>query len=239
MRAARRHTRQAVAAEVKRIEELLEALKGSCEVVGGTALLSLDTEIRDSLVDGLGEATADAIAVAKERGAILWTDDLTTAMLAAEHLQVPRVWTQPVLRKARDQRAISSQEMLDANGKLLSLGYSFTGVNAHDIVRLIGSVGWSLDKGVGAVVYRQACEVGVRTLQNCVVYAFALAGIWVACPSEKEAGRLICRLLDGMGRAMSGPLIARHLHRSRYPIAGMTYPKMRRFRRMLRKWRSR
>ncbi len=227
-----------LAAEARRIDELLESLKSACEVVGGTALLNLPGEVRDLLENGLGEGTADAIAVAKERGAVLWTDDLSTAIMAAAQLHVQRVWTQPVLRWSSERHLLSGDEMLAADGRLLTLGYSFTRLNPQEVAGLLRTAGWSLDKGVGTAVYRYVCEVATQGPKNCLVSAIALAHIWITCPNEEQARTIICRLLDGMGRAKSGPLIARRLYRLPQPLPGMDHYKMGRFRRMLRKWRS-
>ncbi len=225
-------------AEARRVEELLETLKDACEVVGGTALLNLPGEVRDWLEKAFGEGTADAIAVAKERGAVLWTEDLWTSILALTKFDVGRVWTQPVLRWAAGRQMVTGEELLSATGRLLTLGYSFTRLNPEEITGLLRTAEWSLDKGVGAAVYRLACEVSLGSPQNCRVAREALARIWVACPSEQLARGIICRLLDGMGRAKSGPLIARPLYRTPHGLLGMDDYEMRRFRRMLRRWRS-
>jgi len=233
----REHTVEELAGEVRSLEALLEALKASCEVVGGSALLSLESGLRDALVARLGGATADAIAIAKERNACLWTDDLATGLIARAQVQSQRVWTQPVLSRAEALGRIPMEDILVALGDLLLMRYTFTALTPGMIVLLLMRGGWSIDHGVGRAVYSQACQLGTSNPQNCRAYGLVLAGIWARCPSESHSRNLVTRFLDGMGSANSGPLIARPLYRCPIPLYGMTRPKMVRFRRLLRTWR--
>ncbi len=231
------HSVDELVAQVKGIEELLEALKAACEVAGGADLLSLDGELRKSLVDMLGEASAEAMAIAKVRGALLWTDDLTTSVVAnTKELQVQRVWTQIAIWRARDEGKISPDESSDASGKLLTLGYSFTSLTVDEIVRSLQSQGWDIRAGVSGAVYRQACEIGTQSAINCGIYAVSILKIWKNCPDKIQAKKVIFQFLEGMGYAEADRKIARLICNRRI-LHGLSETEHRQFRKMILKWR--
>lgn len=229
---------QEMVAEVRRLEGVLETLK-QFDSVGGLALLSLESELRNKLTTRLGAPTAEAIATAREREACLWSDDLVTGLCGRQLLQVPHTWTQLAMRHARDRERITTEQMLAVTSKLLLGKYSFTGVSARDIVRLVRRSQWSWGGALGAALFRQAVEIGAENPDNAVIYGFALAGIWKECPSEKKARRLIGQLLDGLGRESAKKYIVDQLADSRESLWGIDHEKWGSFRRALRRWRRR
>ena len=79
---------------------------------------------------------------------------------------------------------------------------------------------------------------GGANLHNQQVTAQVIFATWMRCPKERLARDMIAGILNGIGRTIAGPSIARLIYRMPFPkIQGRPLIKASRLRRALRAWR--
>jgi hypothetical protein len=123
-----------------RLGEILDFLKNECSVIPGTTLPGLMPDVRDQMIKLSGRAGVESMVLAQSRGALLWTDDLPTAILAAHHLGCRRVWTQVTTRQICDQDLATRVTF-----GLISLNYEFTSVSPNEISAAAAAARWDLN----------------------------------------------------------------------------------------------
>jgi len=226
-----------LAREVEALERVQRFVRDDCEVVGGEATLDLPAALRGQLEGLLGEAATDALALAKKRNAVLWTDDLGLQALAkSSDFGVRSAWTQAVLWEARDAGRISPSEYDKYVGKLVICGYAFTSLSARDMTALLCKAGWRVRSPLGSAVVRLVSDVALQTQNNCLITAGAFLLIWRQCPRRGLARDIVVAILDGIGRDRVTPLLSAVC---RNPLPEFRDTGLRPLRRMLRSWRAR
>jgi tetratricopeptide (TPR) repeat protein len=226
------------AAWLRRLREFIQSLVTHCEIVGGKARLDLPPAVRQQLPETFGYALTDAVAIAKARNLPLWTDDLYTAALICVPLGIRRVWVQPVIRavEVKDPSGSVRSDVIAA--KLFQLGYNFTRLSGEAILDIFDANAW--DDGTRSVdqILKFIAIVGALNVPNLRITMSLIVEIWFRCRNGAKAMRLIERILDGIGRPIAGPAIARPIYRSPCPPQ-INARKWKSLRRWLRKWRSR
>ena len=90
---------------------LMEFVRQSCTIACAPEVASMDTEQRDRLIDLFGRDGLESIVAATRPGNLLWTDDLTVAVLAREDFgNRRRVWTHVLLQEAADEGLLTQAE---------------------------------------------------------------------------------------------------------------------------------
>ncbi len=230
-------TPEQIAAEVERLESLVGFIQSECEVVGGAALLAVAEPLRTDLCKVAGIACADAIAIAKERAALLWTDDVAIAGLAAQQeLQVRSAWTQTILVRAVKDGAISIDTYTRCLAQLIVARYWFTRIASQDIVALLKQAKWKADSPVGKAIADLIGKVGIAGTHNELISMAGLALLWFTAPDERVGRQVVIGLLE----RIQPPAARFHLARRIYRAHGLPVDrlKLRRLKRMLRHWRS-
>lgn len=230
-------TPEQIATDVERIESLVGFIQSECEVVGGAALLAVAEPLRTDLCKVTGIACADAIAIAKERAALLWTDDVAIAAVAAQQeLQVRSAWTQTILFRAMTDGAISIDTYIQCLARLLVARYSFTRIASRDIAALMMRAEWKADSPVGEAIADLIGKVGMAGTHNEMVSIAGLALLWFTAPDEQIGRQVVIGLLE----RIQPPAARFHLARRIYRAHGLPVDrlKLRRLKRMLRHWRS-
>ena len=218
------------------LEELLDCIRRHCKIQGGKAILGFELDTRKQLIECLGPASADAIAITKENDIAFWTDDFLTGTWAANTCQIKRVWTQAVLEYASKQNKQLNSKYLNAIKNMFAWGYDFTAVSIAPIVSLYKDAAWNSDDWRAQRVEEFLIRVGAINPDNCRLTSLLLVRIWHNCPRRSMAIKLITNLLDKIGRQNAGPRIARPIYRGQIPL-----PKTRNvssLKRMLRSWRQ-
>ena len=219
---------------INSLEDLLTSLLENCTIEGGKALLGIESSIRENLIHALGPASADAIAIAKQSGAIYWTDDLFSRLLVvALGLDIQSTWSQVALRYAKDKNSFGRYNQ--AEKKLFLWGYDFTAVHVHTIISIFIDAKWNLKDFRLRYVEEFIARVGAVNKVNCTTTCLLLIEIWHKAPKRKRACELIIGLLEKIGRDISGPHIAKLIYRHQIKLPNS--PKIRSLKRMLRAWR--
>ncbi len=234
----RESSREQEALWAAQLDELIITIAHDCEVVGGSAVLDLPHDQRTALTRMLGAGAVHAIAIARQRKAPLWTDDLVVAVMAAQSWGVESVWTQSVL--VSTARELGSTAVNEALGKAFSWGYVAPRLTADAAVYLFSEANWDGDREPAMRTIDFIAAVVPMNSQNCFLTSQLIAKIWFRCPKERQAAKLIEQLLERMPRALSGPVIARPVYRT--PLNALperSRRKWRRLSRFLRRWRCR
>jgi tetratricopeptide (TPR) repeat protein len=224
--------------EVEQLERTIRFVREHCEVVGGEAIFELPVRAREELIRYVGEGTAHAAAIARVRGALLWTDDeLSGLLVGTPEFGVRSVWTQVLLHWGLCRMLTTDAEYLRAVGSLIRFGYVQTRLNSANVADILALEGWTTESPTVRAIISLMGGAGLSNRSNQKACATALVIIWDACPDRQVAKRLILEILERIGRKRAGPLLAARIYK-RTLIEGMTDTRVRTLKHFLRSWRS-
>jgi len=223
---------------INSLEDLLVSLQENCTIEGGKALLDIKPTERENLVRIFGAANADAIAIAKQSGAIYWTDDFLSGGFAS-NWKIQNIWSQAALQYVRDIDRSFIAAYNKAEKNLFLWGYEFTAVHVHTIISIFIDAKWSLKDFRLRYVEEFIGRVGGVNRTNCMVTCLLLTRIWQRAPKRNIACKIIIQLLEKIGREISGRQIARVIYRGQHQLFNSSRSrKIRSLKNMLRAWRS-
>lgn len=222
-----------LAAEVASLERVLAFVQEHCEVVGGEATLELPTDLRLQLESLLGASSTDALALAKSRRAILWTDDGGLRTIAGStDFGVAGVWTQALLGGMWNIGTIQEKNYTDLVGKLLVHRYEFPALNARDVVWLFRNSNWRLRSPLASATVRFLSTTLGMNPENRLITANVFRLIWQNCERRCLARNLIVAVLERVGWHNADSLVS--------AVMEQFHDKsLRPLRRLLRSWRGR
>lgn len=222
---------------INSLEDLFVSINENCSIEGGKSLLEFDATSRDNMINILGPRTADSIAIAKKNEALYWTDDLLSGAIARE-LKVNNIWSQVALMYMvnMDRKFIPIYDKAEKN--LFLWRYDFIIVMIKTIISIYHDAKWNLKDLRLKYVEEFIGRVGGINKINCGVTCLLLIKIWHSAPNRKKACEIIIKLLEKIGRAVSGPKIAKVIYKSQYKIFKPSiFPKIGSLKHMLRSWR--
>jgi hypothetical protein len=112
---------------VESLQGLLDFVRQHCAVVCATEIAAMDDEQRQMLIDLFGRDGLESVVVASRPGHLLWSDDLTVAIIARDVFNSQRrVWTQVLLQEVTEERLLTQTEFDRYSAQLIGLGYSFS-----------------------------------------------------------------------------------------------------------------
>lgn len=219
------------------LADFLAFVGSTCEIVGGEVALTLSSKQREVFEDAMGPGTTHALAIAHRRKIPLWTDDLTTATLAHGELGVKSFWSQvAVLSSIRDLGLTAASTAI---AKMFAWQYRATRLTVHAAALVFKEAKWRAHQGPADRVFSFVTSRAALNVHNCLLTQHLIVKIWIECPSERKARKLISELLNQIGRGLAGKHIARPLYRC--PFAHLPphlRDRRRRLSAFLRKWRS-
>lgn len=118
-------------AELEAINELISFIRTHAVVRDCGELADVEPELREALIEGVGQHGAESIVLAARPGHILWTDDAVVGAIARQEFGVQRTWTQCALDVARVQGVLEPQEFLEASAKLIGFDYQPTAMEGN------------------------------------------------------------------------------------------------------------
>ncbi|MBI1904375.1 MAG: hypothetical protein HYS13_25040 [Planctomycetia bacterium] len=131
-----------IQARVGELLVFLDVIRSRMRCEEGLALAALAPDRRRRLVSLFGRPEAETIALAEQRGYVLWTDDLCGALVANDSQKVRRVWTEFVAKWAADNGKISSVSFNRLAVALLGFGYFYTRVSGELAVWCAAEADW-------------------------------------------------------------------------------------------------
>lgn len=225
---------------INSLEELLVSVKKNCTIEGGRASLGIESTARENLIQNLGPATVDALAIAKKTESMYWTDDLLCGSFASE-LQIRNIWSQVALQFAADINRSFVARYHKAQKNMFLWGYTFTAVQVHTIFSVCIDARWNVEDYRMKYVLEYVGKFGGANKNNCRIICALIVRIWLTKSlKRRKARKLIALLLDRIGRSTSGPQIARKIYRNQFrpPYRLPNNQKIRSLKHMLRDWRT-
>jgi hypothetical protein len=119
------------------LQKLLEVLTHEVRLLPTPDIL----EFSQRETNPFGRAALASILLAKESGALLYSDDYVLRTVAKNSWDVASVWSQPVLRDLTQEMKISEDEYHRCIISLVQRNYHFVGVNWHDYISLLSKTG--------------------------------------------------------------------------------------------------
>jgi len=128
--------------ELQEAQGLLEEIKTLCIVKSSISVAEIDPSRRDLYSKACGHHTLEALSLAKDEDAVLWTDDRLVGMLAEADFGLSRAWTQLAFKSLEISGKISSEIYSETTAKLAAWGYIATIWSAQDIIAAGKLSGW-------------------------------------------------------------------------------------------------
>lgn len=203
-----------------RAQAFATKIESICEVIGGRALAQMDSDIRRKLVRIFGPATAESMAIAKERSCPLWTDDYVAGVLVEKELSVQRIWTQPVCFWLRDAAGMSDNECDVVTARLCGFNYRFTSISWRVVIAACRLCDWDPDRqplrGVLDRFEEQAKE------QDMLLFGAGLIpALWREAPIIDYGSRVTIRVLEKLSHTSRGLAIVRAILRQLDTLFGV------------------
>ena len=132
--------------EVRRrgLENIRRMIETHCECRSSEAVAALDPEKRKDLEQVAGYHNVESVCLAKELGAVLWTDDLGLSLIAKTEFGVNSVWTQLALRCFVDGSHFTMEDFNLVSAKLAAWNYTDILWNADTIISAGEYVNWDI-----------------------------------------------------------------------------------------------
>ena len=220
-------------AMIGRLTRLVDNLKRHCEVEGGLARQKLPDADREGLLRVTTEGTLDAIAIARERGVPLWTDDEALVPLCLRGLSITRVWTQRVLMSKGVDRALYRRCVLD----LVRARYEFVRLSIDDVISAMSDAEWRSSARALQPLFNYLGRHSIANPDNALLTRLLIRKIWVLCPKRSRRA-LILKLIGSIPRKAAARLIARPLYHPNHKLTKDQRDAFGGLRRVLRAWRQ-
>ena len=179
-----------------KIERLINSIKKYCEIVPGSTLPNIPLHFREGF-KAFGRAGAESLQIAKERDAVLWTDDTVISQLASREMACKCAWTQIACRQGvcRDNPEVFRQISLG----LLSLKYDATNFTFEDAVWAAEQARWNINTSPFAAVIECFARPTIPIEPLLGLAATLLKSVWSSPADGLQASEFTQRLLDRLG----------------------------------------
>lgn len=218
------------------LQLLLDAINKDATVVGGSALAAVPKREREHLRDWYPVDVAEAIAVAKERDAVLWTDDVGTAQLTADMWGTRSVWTMSLCWHLRDTGRLAPERVNSIGIRLNLWDYRFVGVWPDMVVQCLKDSDWDPGKPTAHRILSRVVQTGTgNVLKEAEFIASVVREVWREAerlPAEAVT-RAILAKLGGHGK---GAQIAEFLFHATDALFGLDVVGAARLKQMLQEW---
>lgn len=164
--------------QIADVTQFLDWVRNNCEIQGGSALARIESETRQQLIQMFGQATAECIAIARESGSVIWSDDYAVAELAKNDFGVKRVWTQAMAEELFQAGLLSDTSLRDLTIHLVNLGYAFTRVIPNVVIEAARRSGWDSHKPPFAAIARWFGTSGVKPVGIVGILVEILPTLW-------------------------------------------------------------
>ena len=103
--------------------KIYDNLKKHCVIESSAQVAELAPDRRELYIEFVGYHTLEAMCLAKDKEAVLWTDDFVAGSLVQVEFQVDRTWTQLQLKIALKKGGIDEDDFEQASAKLVGWKY--------------------------------------------------------------------------------------------------------------------
>lgn len=125
--------------EVRSIAAKVDAL---CSVKDSVAIAGLKPKQRKQYLEVCGLHSLESVSVAKDEGALLWTDDLFVAVIGELDFGSKRIWTQLAFKTLEHAARLDSNVYSEMTARLSAWNYISTIWHAQDLIAAGNLCGW-------------------------------------------------------------------------------------------------
>jgi transposase-like protein len=179
--------------------EFLALIEEHCAIIPAEELAFIEASQRERLKKGFGLYGVEAMLLGSKTDALLWTDDLVQAQMAAIEFGTKRVWTQLVITLLAESSLLSPKERDVAAAKLVYMGYTYTSYDVASIIEAIelsdgkpwdgplksfvqqfgaGDANLAVQFPILVGFIRQLCRESVLAEMRCTVITAFLDPLW-------------------------------------------------------------
>jgi hypothetical protein len=184
------------AKRLKDDRDFCETVLKNAQIRPHLKLASIDPVQRETLTRFLGQYGIEAIALAMEPGAVLWTDDLTQGDLSASMFGARRIWTQAFLEHSMRNGLITGERYAEAVAKLLGMRYESTRFDNAVMVQAARLAGFQPDSWPFAQASRVFSLPGGAIDQLLRIALLFFVELLQECVVPEGAGRMLASLFE-------------------------------------------
>jgi hypothetical protein len=186
-------------AECERVKSMIDT---HCECRSSSSLPALSPEKRDLYEKAMGFHNLESMSLAKDLGAVLWTDDAALSFVAQGDFGVNVVWTQLALRVFVDA-GLGADDYNLVSAKLASWKYQVTIWDAATIIRAGEHAAWDTQ----AWPFKQCIELiggsGLEPLDRARIALSALKRLRRSACAELRQSAIVRAFLNAVRNRQS------------------------------------
>jgi len=197
-----------------RWQALLAALEQHATIEPGSVLATLPTSRRADLIALFGLSGAASIALARQPGRVLWTDDWAMTVIGRQEYGVATAWTQPVLAGFVARERLERDRYSDLVLRLAVGNYTWTVLETADVTLALRQAAWDVDRPPLAAALDWLGSNVLTPAGTCLLVGPLLVTIWREAPTDQHAARATRRICDRIRSRSDGVIILTALHRN-------------------------
>lgn len=128
--------------EQNAVREIAVKVNELCSVKDSIAIAGLDPKRRKLYLDACGLHSLESMSVAKDEGALLWTDDLFVAVVGELDFGARRMWTQLAFKCLEHTGRLDSNVCSQMTARLAAWNYESTFWQVQDLIAAVDLCGW-------------------------------------------------------------------------------------------------
>lgn len=202
------------------LRKLVAFVDGATMVVPVTLAADLGRDRFMAVAEALGRSAISSVLVAKERGAVLYADDVLLRLLARNEHGVKGAWTQTFLEVVRERGLLDVTEYSKALRVLIRSNYRFVRLGRDDFRQILRADTYQLTEDVrGAFRSLEGPDCSIESAAQIV--ADLVRDVWVEVQLPEQRAILLDYLLATLtaGRRASSALhLLRQLLPSRFAL---------------------
>jgi hypothetical protein len=194
--------------EQKRVNKFIEQVDRHCKIESGINLAVINADKRNKMIDAIGQANAETIALAAREDAVLWTDDLAIACIASTEFGCKRIWSQVVVNLL-DEPMIS-----ELNLALYRYGYTFTRIGLKELIFALEKSKWQVNKSPLKELMSIFSDSSINPESITSLFSIFIKYVWQNS-MEFTAQQITIVALNELSKRQLGVFIIKNLHINR------------------------
>lgn len=183
---------------VAHLEKILQWLKDNCTVLPVNEALKINFHEKNQMDQIIGRASIDAILLAKEHDALLFTEELAVRSVAGNDHGVASMSTNGMLRYLYEKKHINNKQRVDKVVGLLGMNYRLLTVDADVLLGSLAVSGYTVNPVFMTALLSLGRYCTVDSSQTAVLqFLYLLYHRHPAIDKQNIMVRLLDTLIDG------------------------------------------
>jgi tetratricopeptide (TPR) repeat protein len=180
------------------LRSIPEAARAHCQIRPCPAAAALPPTKRSQLDEILGRRNLEAMILAGEAGAALWTDDHVVGLVARSDFHASRVWTQVMLTEFMQQHVLSQTSFEQASARLVGWHYNATQMSAATLVAAAEIAEWDCTRWPVHEVMEPLGNAEVSAVNRLSTAAYAIKAVWQREDARDARQGFLLAVLSGV-----------------------------------------